>query len=165
MVVGGTVADWTDLTDEAWRARAGSYATAVAEAGGRWLTLRPFARGDADVDRPVSQSVVRLAGCTVVVDPSPDGRERLVVALRKAVDQGDLAERSIASALFAPAEVEPDLVVVLGPSDRLPPSLVWELAYSELVYLDVAWADLDVEHLRAAIGEFAGRHRRFGGLD
>jgi len=67
--------------------------------------------------------------------------------------------------LLAPASTEPDLVVVLGPSDRLPSSLVWELAYSELVYLDVAWADLAPDHLVAAIDAYRHRHRRFGGLD
>jgi undecaprenyl diphosphate synthase len=42
---------------------------------------------------------------------------------------------------------------------------VWELAYSELVYIDVSWRDLAAVHLAEAIGAFQGRHRRFGGLD
>jgi undecaprenyl diphosphate synthase len=61
--------------------------------------------------------------------------------------------------------VEPDLVLLLGTDDRLPTSLVWELAYSELVYIDVSWRDLAAVHLAEAIGAFQGRHRRFGGLD
>jgi undecaprenyl diphosphate synthase len=42
---------------------------------------------------------------------------------------------------------------------------VWELAYSELVFLDIKWADLQSLHLEMAIDDFNRRHRRFGGLD
>ena len=65
----------------------------------------------------------------------------------------------------APSTCDPDLAIVVGPGNELPTTLVWELAYCELVYLDVPWSDLRGEHLEAAIAEFAGRHRRFGGLD
>jgi undecaprenyl diphosphate synthase len=61
--------------------------------------------------------------------------------------------------------MEPDLILVLGRSDRLPTSLVWELAYSELVYEGIAWSELRPEHLAASFDEFRLRHRRFGGLD
>jgi undecaprenyl diphosphate synthase len=43
--------------------------------------------------------------------------------------------------------------------------LVWELAYSELVFVDAGWADLQPAHVERAIDEFTHRHRRFGGLD
>jgi len=55
--------------------------------------------------------------------------------------------------------------VVLGSAHGLPRSLVWELAYSELVFLDVEWAQLSAAHLVEAIDSFAHRHRRFGGID
>ncbi len=96
----------------------------------------------------------------------PDGRARLVRAVERLRLAGTpITEASIAAGLNAPATVDPDLVVVLGPGHRLPPSLVWELAYSELVFLDVAWSDLQPAHLERAVDEFHHRHRRFGGLD
>jgi undecaprenyl diphosphate synthase len=67
--------------------------------------------------------------------------------------------------LLQPAEQEVDLVVVMGPPHRMPESMVWELAYSELVFLDIAWSDLNSSHLELAIDDFNRRHRRFGGLD
>ena len=70
-------------------------------------------------------------------------------------------EKAVTGVLYDPADVEP----VLGPPTRLPPSLVWELAYSELVFEPVALAELRPEHLEAAIEDFRGRRRRFGGLD
>lgn len=166
MVVGGTVAEWGALSDEAWRTRIDVLGSLADSAGARWLTLRPFERGDdADGARPVHHDVIDLGGCSVIVDPTPDGRERLVVTLRKLAEADQLTEPAVAAALLAPASTEPDLVLVLSSPDRLPSSLVWELAYAELVYVDVAWADLRVEHLAQAIEAFRHRHRRFGGLD
>jgi undecaprenyl diphosphate synthase len=67
--------------------------------------------------------------------------------------------------LYAPADCEPDLIVVLGEPTRLPPSLVWELAYGELVFRPMEWNELTKDHLVEAIADFAQRERRFGGLD
>ena len=63
------------------------------------------------------------------------------------------------------ADADPDLVVVVGAKHRMPPSLVWELAYSELVFLDTTWQHFGPGHLDEAIGSYAHRHRRFGGID
>jgi undecaprenyl diphosphate synthase len=85
---------------------------------------------------------------------------------RRRIDPEDeINEASVAAALYEPADSEPDLVVVLGPPTQLPPSLVWELAYAELVFIDVAWADLTAGHVADAITDFSNRRRRFGGLD
>ena len=73
-------------------------------------------------------------------------------------------EQAIARQLYAPADVEPDLIVILGPHDRLPPSLVWELAYGELVFVDRdVPTELSGADLQRAIETFHGRSRRFGG--
>ena len=166
MIVGGTLVEWGLLTDEQWHDRITALGTLSRVAGATWLTLRPFERGEgADAARHVHHSVLNLDGCSIIVDPTPDGRERLVVALRKLAETDQLSEPEVAAALLAPATTEPDLVMVLGPRDRLPSSLVWELAYSELVYVAVTWADLATEHLVTAIDAYHHRHRRFGGLD
>lgn len=168
LVVGGSVREWGDLGEDAWARRVRELGRTASAAGSQWLTLRPFERGaDAEQAHPVAHLETCVESCTVVVDPDPNGRERLSVALRKLVELGADAvdEESLTTALFAPAKVEPDLVLVLGDATRLPSSLVWELAYSELVYTDIAWSELEAEHLSAAIDAFSHRHRRFGGLD
>lgn len=166
MVAGGSMVDWGALSDGAWSARVVALGEVAGAAGARWLTLRPFERGPgADAARHVQHGVADHGGCTVIVDPHPDGRDHLVVALRKLAESNQLSDAAIAPALLAPAEVEPDLVLLLGTNDRLPTSLVWELAYSELVYVDVPWSDLSPQHLGDAIAAFQARHRRFGGLD
>ncbi len=78
----------------------------------------------------------------MLVDPVSDGRERFAEAMRDLPPGGPVDEKAVAGALYEPADVEPDLVLVLGPPTRLPPSLVWELAYGELVFLPVDLADL-----------------------
>jgi undecaprenyl diphosphate synthase len=54
--------------------------------------------------------------------------------------------------------------VVLGPANCLPRSLVWELAYSEIVFVERSWNTLSVDFIELAIQEYFQRHRRFGGV-
>ena len=54
--------------------------------------------------------------------------------------------------------------MIFGRRDHLPPSLVWELAYGELVYTDRPFAVLDEGDVAAALDVFRTRDRRFGGL-
>ena len=83
-----------------------------------------------------------------------------VIVLRQSVDEDLLTE-----ALLAPANQDADLVLVLGPPDRMPESMVWELAYCEIVFIDLDWSAFTANHLELAIDDFNRRHRRFGGLD
>ena len=84
----------------------------------------------------------------------------------RSLDPADpVNEATVAEALYAPADCEPDLIVVLGESTKLPPSLVWELAYGELVFVPLDWNEFAADHLVDAFADFAQRERRFGGLD
>jgi undecaprenyl diphosphate synthase len=57
-----------------------------------------------------------------------------------------------------------DLLIRTGGEKRLSDFLLWECAYAELSFVDTFWPDFGAEHLRAAIRDFHGRERRFGGL-
>ena len=139
----------------------------MADAGGAWLTIRAYEAGDdaATPSRRRWDVTTDDGRCTVIIDPQSDGRERFAEAMRHLPAVAPVDEKAVSGALYEPADVEPDLVVVLGPPTRLPPSLVWELAYGELVFEPAALATLGPAHLVAAIDEFHGRRRRFGGLD
>ena len=167
MVVAGTRGEWRDVPAGRWQQLADELGGVVAAAGGAWLTLRAYEEGDesAGADLPRWHVTAADARCTVIVDPVSDGRERFAEAMRSVPATVAVDEKTIAGALYEPADVEPDLVVILGPPTRLPPSLVWELAYGELVFLPVAFADLGPEHVAAAVDDFHHRRRRFGGLD
>jgi undecaprenyl diphosphate synthase len=163
MVVGGTFRDWADLDDARWSDRVDQLGGAVGAAGGSWLTLRAFEPGDEPVElRPWSRQV---GPCEVIVDPCGDGRGRFAEAMGRLDPAAEVNEDSVTEVLYDPADCEPDLVLVLGPPTQLPPSLVWELAYAELVFVDIGWGDLTTVQVVDAIDDFASRRRRFGGLD
>lgn len=164
MVVGGSLGEWSQLDAEAWDRRVAELGEVVAASGARWLTIRPYETGGHPVNQHLRDGVTESASCTVIVDPAGDGRARFAAAMNDVDPAQPVDERTVAEALYAPAEAEPDLVVVIGSNDRLPPSLVWELAYAELVFVDADWRALGPHHVGDAIREFAGRQRRFGGL-
>ncbi|HEY0518190.1 MAG TPA: undecaprenyl diphosphate synthase family protein [Ilumatobacteraceae bacterium] len=165
VIVGGTLAEWNAFGDAAWRERMVEFAKVAEHAGATWLTIRPLDR----ISPPhggTPASITRIGRCTAVVDPQTDGRQRLIAAINVLRRDGrPLTDASLGEVVNAPAPCDPDLAIILGPDMDLPSTLVWELAYCELVYLDVPWPELRSEELESAIAEFAGRHRRFGGLD
>lgn len=171
MIVGGTRREWAAIDPAAWARLADEWGTVVADAGGAWLTIRAYEAGDdndahdGDAVPPARTLTVAGGRGTAVIDPQSDGRERFAVAMRRLPAGAIVDEKTVTGLLYEPADVEPDLVLVLGPSTRLPPSLVWELAYGELVFADTTLAGLRAADLAAAIAAFEGRRRRFGGLD
>ena len=58
---------------------------------------------------------------------------------------------------------ELDLLIRTSGEKRLSNFLLWQAAYAELVFTDTLWPDFDEDALRAALDEYAGRQRRFGG--
>jgi undecaprenyl diphosphate synthase len=59
---------------------------------------------------------------------------------------------------------EPDLLVRTAGEMRVSNFLLWQISYAELWVTDVCWPDFDELQLRAALGSYAARDRRFGGL-
>jgi undecaprenyl diphosphate synthase len=164
IVVGGTLTQWSAMTEQQWSLRMAELGKVADHCGARWLSLRPFS-GDASSGAVPARSVV-VGNCRVDVSPEPDGRVRVSDAIVAMQAQGiEVDEANLGTQLNLPADCDPDLVVVLGAPDHLPTSLVWELAYSELVFTPIAWDHLGANHLDDAIGSYAHRHRRFGGVD
>ena len=71
-------------------------------------------------------------------------------------------EEAFARLLYAPEMGDPDLVIRTSGEERLSNFLLWQSAYSELIFADVLWPDFDRDALQAALQEFASRRRRFG---
>jgi undecaprenyl diphosphate synthase len=74
-----------------------------------------------------------------------------------------LDEDAIAEHLYRPELGEPDVIIRTAGEQRTSNFLVWQGAYSELVFTDVLWPDFASEDLAGALAEYAGRERRFGG--
>jgi undecaprenyl diphosphate synthase len=96
------------------------------------------------------------------------GRAEIVDAVRALVASGikpnQVDERAIRRHLYDPEMPDPDLVVRTSGEFRISNFLLWELAYSELVFSEVLWPDFRRKHLFEAVREYQRRDRRFGGV-
>jgi undecaprenyl diphosphate synthase len=88
------------------------------------------------------------------------GRAEIVDAARRFQD-GD--ENDFAALLYAPEMHDPDLIIRTSGEQRLSNYLMWQSAYSELVFRDELWPDFDRAAFEACLAEFSARRRRFGG--
>ena len=96
------------------------------------------------------------------------GRAEIVDAMRALVRTGvamdKIDERAIAAHLYHPDQPDPDLVIRTSGEYRISNFLLWQLAYSELVFSEVLWPDFRREHLFEAVAEYQRRERRYGGV-
>jgi len=109
---------------------------------------------------------------TVQVALNYGGRDEIVHAVKKlaedvksgALEPEDVDEREIAKRLYSPDAPDPDLIIRPSGEERISNFLLWQCAYSELVFMDVLWPDFTPEHLEKALDEYEKRSRRFGGI-
>jgi undecaprenyl diphosphate synthase len=96
------------------------------------------------------------------------GRAELVDAMRRMLADGikpeKVNDKTVRRYLYDPTMPDPELMVRTSGEFRISNFLLWQIAYSELVFTDVLWPDFRREHLYDAIAEFQRRERRFGGL-
>ncbi len=118
------------------------------------------------------QLTLHNTAMTLVVAFNYGGRDEIAAAARaiarKAVS-GDLAVADIDAAiigahLYAPDIPAPDLLIRTSGEQRISNFLLWQLAYTEFVFVPEHWPDFNREILERAIQEYSGRDRRFGGL-
>jgi len=109
---------------------------------------------------------------TLVVAFNYGGRQEIARAAQRLVEEviaGRLAATAITAdrlgaALDAPEIPDPDLIIRTSGEQRLSNFLLWQAAYSELVFVPTYWPDFDRTTLESAIEEYRRRERRFGGL-
>jgi undecaprenyl diphosphate synthase len=88
------------------------------------------------------------------------GRAEIVDAARSFSGSSDEEFRAH---LYAPEMHDPDLIIRTSGEQRISNYLLWQGAYSELVFRDELWPDFSREALEQSIEEFSSRQRRFGG--
>ena len=186
LVCGGTLQEWSQASVGEWKLQLDTFVDSVHDSGARWLSVCPYG-GASGAEDEIALTVLNACGgqrngnrisfiakdgLVVIVDLCADGRERFTTALneinRKNGDERkdrDVSEAMLRAAMLPPGFVDPDLILVFGSPTQIPPSLMWELSYSELVFLDVSWRKCNVEHVQMAINDFQRRDRRFGGVD
>jgi undecaprenyl diphosphate synthase len=134
-------------------------------------------RGDLDPDiRRLLEEAEELTrdndGLTLVVAFNYGARQEIARAAARIVTQikdGTLDASQISADLLgqnldAPDLPDPDLIIRTSGEQRLSNFLLWQAAYSELVFVPTYWPDFDRAALEGAIAEYHRRERRFGGL-
>ena len=92
------------------------------------------------------------------------GRAEIVDAVQRLIEDGAKPdEASLAERMYAPELPDPDLLIRTSGELRISNFLLWQLAYAELIFVDVLWPDFGGEQLRSALSEYAQRVRRYGG--
>jgi undecaprenyl diphosphate synthase len=131
--------------------------------------LAPDIRDLLDEAEELTKDNVKL---TLVVAFNYGARQEIARAARRLAAEvlagrvavaGVTAEK-LAACLDAPDLPDPDLIIRTSGEQRLSNFLLWQAAYSELVFVPVYWPDFDRAALEQAIVEYRGRERRFGGL-
>jgi undecaprenyl diphosphate synthase len=111
-------------------------------------------------------------GLTLVVAFNYGARQEIARAARRLaaeVAAGSLAVEAITPELLAQRldtsdMPDPDVIIRTSGEQRLSNFLLWQAAYSELVFVPINWPDFDRAALEGAIAEYRRRERRFGGL-
>jgi undecaprenyl diphosphate synthase len=146
----------------------------------RGVRVRGLGRRDVRVPQRLARVLAETEamtatnhGMTLTVAVDHDGRVELadaMAALAAEVRAGErrassIDEDALAAHLSAPDLPDPDLMVRTGNDTRTASFLVWQSAYSELVFTDVRWPDFGRDDLFAAVAEYQRRERRFGAVD
>jgi undecaprenyl diphosphate synthase len=111
-------------------------------------------------------------GMTLVVAFNYGARQEIARAAQRLADEvaagrmssSDISAERLSQFMDMPDLPDPDLIIRTSGEQRLSNFLLWQSAYSELVFVPTFWPDFDRAALEQAISEFARRERRFGGL-
>ena len=81
-----------------------------------------------------------------------------------ALQPSEITEQMLSDHMYTYGEPDPDLIIRPSGEYRLSNFLLWQSAYSELIFMDVLWPDFTTEDLEHCLDEYAMRNRRFGGV-
>jgi len=146
---------------------------ALNDNGVRLRVIGDRSRFDRDIVRLIDRAEAETAGnsrITLVLALSYGGRQEIVEAARHlareaaagAVDPESIDETTFADSLETAGIPDPDLLIRTSGEQRISNFLLWQLAYTELVFTDVQWPDFCEAELAAAIDTFNRRERRYG---
>ncbi|WP_414713674.1 isoprenyl transferase [Sphingomonas sp.] len=143
----------------------------LAEAGIRLRIIGDYRRFEPDVVALVDEAMARTAAnrrATLVIALNYGAQDEIVRAVQAIVAEGiapATIDPSTIAARLDTADLPPlDLLIRTSGERRLSNFLLWQAAYAELLFVDTLWPDFDAAALNAAVADFAGRERRYGGL-
>jgi undecaprenyl diphosphate synthase len=150
----------------------------IAELHKKGIRLRVIgerARLPRDIVRLIDEAEAQTAGLdqlVLVMAISYGGRQDILSAARKLAEQAaagqldpaQIDEEHLSGALSTHGIPDPDLVIRTSGEKRISNFLLWQSAYSELVFVDKLWPDFGKDDLAASILEYQQRDRRYGAV-
>lgn len=111
-------------------------------------------------------------GLTFTIAINYGSRDEIVRAVRKLADEcktgeisaDEISEEMISKNLDTGSIPDPDLMIRTCGEQRLSNFLLWQCAYTEFYYTDIAWPDFDEAELQKAVDAYGNRNRKYGGL-
>ncbi len=124
-----------------------------------------------EIEKAVT-STSNNTGLTVNIALNYGSRSEILKAAKKlcqsvkssSIDIKDIDENLFSQYLYTKNIPDPDILIRTSGEQRISNFLLWQIAYSELLFIEVYWPDFKSEHLMEAIIDFQSRQRRFGGL-
>lgn len=136
--------------------------------------LGDTSRLDKGLQKSIENAIVRTknnTGLTLNIAFNYGGRDEITRAIRKIAKKvqdgeigiNDIDEQMVSDNLYTAGQPEPDLLIRPGGEKRISNYLLWQLAYTEFIFLDKYWPDFSERDLDEAIEVFENRNRKFGG--
>ena len=94
------------------------------------------------------------------------GRQEIVNAVNYILQSGisKIDEQMLSDCIYTSGLPDPDIIVRTSGEERISNFMLWQLAYSELLFMDTLWPDMDEKSIDYIISEYSKRNRRFGDL-
>ena len=143
----------------------------LSAAGVRLNVIGDRSRFPADTVDLIAKAEARTASNTklvLTIALSYGSRQEIVAAVKaiaaEKLDPADIDESTVARHLFTADMPDPDLLIRTSGEQRISNFLLWQLAYTELVFTDTLWPDFGHAEMEAAIATFRSRERRYGAV-
>lgn len=119
------------------------------------------------IDRLITSSA-GYTGLTLTLAINYGGRHEILRAMKRMAESGadisGISEADFESYLDTAGLPDPDLLIRTGGDKRISNFLLWQLCYTEFMFIDVAWPAFSKQDLADCLDVYYGRERRFGGL-
>ncbi len=147
----------------------------LADAGVRFQMIGDRGRLPPDTIKMIENAEARTAAnvkLVLTIALSYGGRQEIVMAAKNIaqdcaagkISPAEINEETFARRLFTAGTPDPDLLIRTSGEQRISNFLLWQMAYSELVFTDTLWPDFGHDELVAAIATFHNRERRYGAV-